>query len=269
MGKKSPKDRQMKFNATPGSKMLTWGVHNMPLEVNGLCSGYGDIEVLHNFSMRLDDGQIVCVIGPNGSGKSTLLRTIVGLIRLTEGTIFLNGENITTLKPNEILRRGMCLLPQGRSVFPMMTVLDNLKMGAYIIDDRQKIEERLKEVYSLFPILIKRKKSLASKLSGGEQAMLCVARALMTHPKIMLLDEPSIGLAPNVISDVYKMIQEINNNGCSMIIVEQNVRKALSFADYAYVLNFGEKKFEGTCEALQKDDRIVNMYLGHLKTNNN
>jgi branched-chain amino acid transport system ATP-binding protein len=243
-------------------------VYNTPLEVNGLCSGYEDLEVVHNFSMRLNEGQIVCAIGPNGSGKSTLLRTMIGLIKPTEGTILLNGENIAGLKPNEILRKGMCLLPQGRSVFPMMTVLENLKMGAYIINDSKEIKERLIEVYGLFPVLEKRRKSPANKLSGGEQAMLCIARALMTHPKIILFDEPSIGLAPNIINDVYKMIKEINRKGCSMVIVEQNVRQALSFADYAYVLSSGEKKFEGTCEALQKDARIVNLYLGSLKTNN-
>ena len=243
-------------------------MHNTRLEVNGLRSGYGDLEIVHDFSMRLNDGQIVCVIGPNGSGKSTLLRTIVGLTKPTEGIILLDGENITGLKPSEILRKGMCLLPQGRSVFPTMTVLENLKMGAHIIDDDKEVKERIREVYDLFPVLEKRRKSPAKKLSGGEQAMLCIARAFMTHPKIFLFDEPSIGLAPNVINDVYKLIKEVNSNGCSMIIVEQNVRKALCFADYAYVLDFGEKKFEGTCEELQKDARIVNLYLGSLKANN-
>lgn len=237
----------------------------MQLEVNGLRSGYKDLEVIHDFSMHLNDGQIVCTIGPNGSGKSTLLRTIVGIIKPTAGTIMLNGENIVGLKPNEVMRKGISLLPQGRSVFPLMTVLENLQMGAYILKDEQETKKRLKEVYSLFPILEKRRKSAASKLSGGEQAMLCIARALMSHPKIILFDEPSIGLAPNVINDVYKMIKEINNNGCSLIIVEQNVRKVLSVADYAYVLNFGQKEFEGTCQSLLNNERIRNLYLGSVK----
>jgi len=241
----------------------------MPLEVNHLTSGYGNLTVIHDFSMHLSESQIVCIIGPNGSGKSTLLRTIIGLIKPTVGTVTLNGEKITGLTPDEILRKGICFLPQGRSVFSLMTVMENLQMGAYIVKDEQQIKERLEEVYQLFPVLEKRRKSLAGKLSGGEQAMLCIARALMTRPKTILFDEPSIGLAPNVINDVYNLIKEINSQGCSMVIVEQNVRKVLSVAEYAYMMNFGEKKFEGTCEDLKNDERIGNLYLGSLRTNRN
>jgi len=235
------------------------------LEVKGIISGYGDLKVVHDFSMHLDNGEIACIIGPNGSGKSTLLKTIAGIVKPTQGKTVFDGEDITGLEPYEILRKGICLLPQGRTAFPMMTVLENLQMGAYIVKDRKEVKERLKEVYNLFPILEERRMEVANKLSGGEQAMLCIARALMSHPKIMLLDEPSLGLAPKVTNHVYQKIAEINSNGSSMVIVEQNVRKVLNIANYAYVLSSGRTKFEGRCEALLSDDRLTSVYLGSLK----
>jgi branched-chain amino acid transport system ATP-binding protein len=235
------------------------------LEVKGIISGYDDLKVIHSFSMHLNNGEIACIIGPNGSGKSTLLKTIAGLVKPTQGKIVINGEDITGSEPYEILRKGICLLPQGRTAFPLMTVLENLLMGAYIVNNRKEVQERLKEVYDLFPILEERRKDTANKLSGGELAMLCIARALMSHPKIMLLDEPSLGLAPKVINQVYQKIVEINNNGSSMVIVEQNVRKVLKIANYAYVLSSGRKKLEGRCEALLSDDRLKSVYLGSLR----
>ncbi len=236
------------------------------LEVKTIISGYGDLKVIHDFSMTLNKGEIACIIGPNGSGKSTLLKTIAGIVKPTHGKIVFDGEDITRLEPHEILRRGICLLPQGRTAFPLMTVLENLQMGAYIVKDKKEVQRRLKEVCNLFPILEKRRKDLANKLSGGELAMLCIARALMSRPRIMLLDEPSLGLAPKVINQVYKKIAEINDNGSSMIIVEQNVRKVLKIANYAYVLSSGRKELEGRCEALLSDDRLKNVYLGSLRT---
>lgn len=235
------------------------------LEVKGIVSGYGDLKIIHGFSMHLNNGEIACIIGPNGSGKSTILKTIAGVVKPTEGKIAFDGEDITSLEPYEILRKGICLLPQGRTAFPMMTVLENLQMGAYIIKDKNEVQERLKEVYNLFPLLEERRKDIANKLSGGELAMLCIARALMSHPKIMLLDEPSLGLAPKVINQVYQKIAEINKNGSSMVIVEQNVRKVLNIANYAYVLSSGRKKIEGRCEALLSDDRLKGIYLGSLR----
>jgi len=234
------------------------------LEVEGVSSGYGDIKVIHGFSMHLNEGEIACIIGPNGSGKSTLLRTIAGIVKPTDGRIMFNGNDITGLEPYEILREGICLLPQGRTVFPMMTVMENLQMGAYIVNDGKEVQERLREVYSLFPVLEQRQKNVASKLSGGEMAMLCIARALMSHPKVMLLDEPSLGLAPKVTSLVYRKIAEINKSGSSMVIVEQNVRKVLRIADHAYVLSSGRKEFEGKCEALLSDNRLKGVFLGSL-----
>lgn len=238
------------------------------LQVEGIDSGYGDMTVVHDFSMKLNDGHITCIIGPNGSGKSTILKTIVGILEPTKGKILLDGADITGLNPNEILLKGICILPQGRTVFPMMTVLENLQMGAYTVKDNRMIRTRLEEVYSLFPVLEKRKKDAADNLSGGEQAMLCIARGLMSNPKAILFDEPSLGLAPTVTDMVYKTIEQINGKGCSMIIVEQNVRKVLSVADYAYVLRGGRNEFEGSRETLQQDDRIKRLYLDMLWSRN-
>ncbi len=236
------------------------------LEVRGMISGYGDLTIIHGFSMNLSDREIACIIGPNGSGKSTLLKTIAGIVKPTQGRVIFDGEDITGLEPYEILRKGICLLPQGRSAFPMMTVLENLQMGAYIVKDKKKVQERLREVYNLFPVLEERHKEIASKLSGGEVAMLCIARALMSNPRIILLDEPSLGLAPKIIDHVYEKISEINGKGSSMVIVEQNVRKVLKIASSAYVLSSGRTKFQGSCEALLSDDRLKNVYLGAIKT---
>jgi len=235
------------------------------LEIKGITSGYGELKVIHDFSLHLNDGEIVCVIGSNGSGKSTLLKTIVGIVKPLQGKIVFDGEDITGLEPHQILRKGICLLPQGRTSFPLMTLLENLQMGAYIVQDGKEFQERLKEVYDLFPILKKRQKDIASKLSGGEQTMLCIARALMSRPKVMLLDEPSLGLAPKLTNQVYQKIAEINNNGCSMIIVEQKVRKVLKSAGYAYVLSSGRTTFEGRCEVLLNDDRLKSVYLGAVQ----
>ena len=215
--------------------------------------------------MRLSDGEVACVIGPNGSGKSTILKAIMGIVKPTEGDIMFDGKDITGLEPHEVLRRGICLLPQGRTAFPMMSVLENLEMGAHILKSRNRVQERLREAYDLFPMLKERRKDAASKLSGGELTMLCIARATMSDPKIMLLDEPSLGLAPRVLSQVYEKIVEINSKGSSMVIVEQNVSKVLKIANYAYVLSSGRKDFEGSCEALLKDDRLKKVYLGAVR----
>jgi branched-chain amino acid transport system ATP-binding protein len=193
------------------------------------------------------------------------LKTIAGIVKPKQGKVFFDGDDITGLEPHEILRKGICLLPQGRTAFPLMTVLENLQMGAYTVKDGRVIQERLKEIYNLFPVLEKRRKDMANKLSGGEIAMLCFGRALMTHPKMMLLDEPSLGLSPKVTDHVYEKIAEINGNGVSMVIVEQNVRKVLNIADYAYVLSSGQTRFEGKSEALLKDDQLRSVYLGSFQ----
>jgi len=242
--------------------MHTWEVPNAMLEVRDVTAGYESSDVIHDFSMRLDDGQIVCLIGPNGSGKSTILKTIVGIIKPRRGRILLDGEDITGLEPHATLKKGICMLPQGRTAFPRMTVSENLQMGGYILKDRKQVQERVRQAYDLFPVLAARQTDLANKLSGGELAMLCIARALMSDPKIMLLDEPSLGLAPKVTDFLYEKIAEINGSGSSILIVEQNVRKALSAARYAYVLALGRKRFEGRPEELSTDDRLRNLYVG-------
>lgn len=236
----------------------------MPLlEVKDVVSGYGDIEVLRGVSMKVEKGELTCVIGPNGSGKSTLLKTIVGAVRPRRGKIILEQTNITGLRPDMVLKKGVAMVPQGRVVFPYMTVLENLEMGAYTIRNYANLlRERLEYVYSLFPRLKEKQKQLAYTLSGGEQMMLCLGRSLMVRPKILMLDEPSLGLAPKYVESVFRMIKEINEEGMTMIVVEQNVRKAMSIADYVYVLDLGKNKFQGTVKDFLSDDRLVKLYMG-------
>ena len=242
--------------------MRTWEGLDAMLEVRAVTAGYGSLDVVHDFSMRLDEGEIACIVGPNGSGKSTILKTVVGIIKPRRGRIVLDGEDITGLEPHIALKKGICMLPQGRTAFPMMTVSENLQMGAYILKDRGQIQERFRQAYDLFPVLAARQTDLAHKLSGGELAMLCIARALMSDPKIMLLDEPSLGLAPKVTDFLYQKIAEINRGGSSLLIVEQSVRRALNAARYAYVLTLGRKRFEGRPEELLTDDRLRSLYVG-------
>ena len=234
------------------------------LEVRNITAGYGELEVVHDFSMQLNDGEIACMIGPNGSGKSTILKSIVGIVKPRKGAILLDGKDLSGLEPCETLRSGICLSPQGMTAFSMMTVLENLLMGAYIVKDGNAIRERLEEAYNSFPVLGQRRGDTADKLSGGEQVMLCIARALMSHPKVILLDEPSLGLAPKVSDYLYARISEISRNGSSMIIVEQNVRKALSVAHLAYVIRSGRKRFEGKPEELSSDDRLKELFWGSM-----
>jgi branched-chain amino acid transport system ATP-binding protein len=236
----------------------------MPLlEVKDIVSGYGDIEVLRGVSLKVEKGELICVIGPNGSGKSTLLKTIVGAVKPRRGKIILEQTNITGLRPDIVLKKGIAMVPQGRVVFPYMTVLENLEMGAYTIrKDANLLRERLEYVYSLFPRLKEKQKQLAYTLSGGEQMMLCLGRSLMVRPKILMLDEPSLGLAPKYVESVFNMIKEINEEGMTMIVVEQNVRKAMSVANYVYVLDLGKNKFQGTVEDFLSDDRLVKLYMG-------
>jgi len=242
--------------------MRIWVVVEAMLGVDDITAGYGEVDVVHDFSMRLDDGEIACVVGPNGSGKSTILKSIVGIVKPRRGRVVLDGYDITGLEPHETLRKGICLLPQGRTAFPMLTVIENLQMGAYIVKDSGEVGQRLQRAYDLFPVLAERRNDTANKLSGGEMAMLCIARALMSNPKVILLDEPSLGLAPKVTDHVYEKISEINEKGASVLIVEQNVRKALKTTDYAYVISLGRKKFEGKSEAVANDDRLRELYLG-------
>jgi branched-chain amino acid transport system ATP-binding protein len=217
--------------------------------------------------MVLENGKIACVIGLNGSGKSTLLKTIAGIIKSSSGKVLLDGEDITNQPSHEILRKGLCFLPQGQTVFPLMTVLENLQMGAYSLKSRSTCEERMEEAFALFPILEKKRKDIAGNLSGGERAMLGISRALMSHPKVMLLDEPSLGLAPNLIDLVYEKLSEINK-WCSLLIVEQNVRKVLTISDYVYVLKQGHKEMEGKSELLLNEEKLQSVFLSAFKHEN-
>lgn len=232
------------------------------MDLDRITSGYGKIEILHGVSMHTKDSNITCVIGPNGSGKSTLLKTVMGLVKPREGKIVFNGEDIAGLKPKKIFSKGLCLVSQARSIFPYLTVLENFEMGGYTIKDRKEVRRRIEEVYSYFPILKEKKKNLANTLSGGEQRMLELGRALLVKPKLLMLDEPSAMLSPKFVDLVFEEIKKINGMGIGIIIVEQNVSKAIKIADYVYVLDAGQNVFEGTPESFLDSEKLVKLYLG-------
>ena len=232
------------------------------LKADGIHAGYGKLEILHWVSLHVRPQEMVCVIGPNGAGKSTAFKTIVGLLHPKSGRVLFNGRDITGLLPYEVLRLGLAYVPQGRIVFPQMTVLENLEMGAYIENRPARIKEAFQRVYSLFPILEERKRQLAGSLSGGEQQMVAIGRALMTTPKLILLDEPSLGLSPKFVSLIFEKMLEMKRAGYTMMVVEQNAAKALSVADRGYVLELGQNRFEGTGQALLNDPEVKRLYLG-------
>jgi len=232
------------------------------LKADGIHAGYGKLEILHGVSLHVRPQEMVCVIGPNGAGKSTAFKTIVGLLHPKSGRVLFNGRDITGLLPYEVLRLGLAYVPQGRIVFPQMTVLENLEMGAYIENKPARIKEAFQRVYSLFPILEERKRQLAGSLSGGEQQMVAIGRALMTTPKLILLDEPSLGLSPKFVSLIFEKLLEMKRAGYTIMVVEQNAAKALSVADRGYVLELGQNRFEGTGQTLLNDPEVKRMYLG-------
>jgi branched-chain amino acid transport system ATP-binding protein len=213
--------------------------------------------------MRAEKSRITCIIGPNGAGKSTLLKTIFGILKAEAGSVTFDGEDITGLRPDKTLRRGISYIPQGRSTFPYLTVLENLEMGAYIEKDRELIKRNIEEILDAFPILRERKDKMAGTLSGGEQRMLEFGRALMLRPKAILLDEPSIGLAPKLVNEAFEKVRELNKMGMTIVTVEQNVRKGLSIADYGYILVLGKKAYEGPAkEMLDSYRELLKTYLG-------
>jgi len=232
------------------------------LKADGIRAGYGKLEILHGVSLEVRPREIVSVIGPNGAGKSTAFKTIVGLLHPRSGRVLFDGKDITGLPPYEVLRLGLAYVPQGRIVFPQMTVLENLEMGAYIETDPARVKEALARVYGLFPVLEERKRQVAGSLSGGEQQMVAVGRALMTTPKLILLDEPSLGLSPKFVTLIFEKLQEMQQAGYTMMVVEQNAAKALSVADRAYVLELGQNRFEGTGQTLLNDPEVKRLYLG-------
>jgi len=232
------------------------------LKVEQVVAGYGKLEILHGVTLEVRPGEIVSVIGPNGAGKSTTFKTIVGFLHPKSGRILFDGSEITGFRPDQILRRGLAYVPQGRVVFPQMTVLENLEMGGYIESDRAKLKEAMERVFTLFPILGDRRKQKAGTMSGGEQQMVAVGRALMTNPRLILLDEPSLGLSPRLVTLIFDKLLEMKQAGYTLAVVEQNAAKALSVADRGYVLELGENRFEGAGQALLNDPEVKRLYLG-------
>ena len=232
------------------------------LKIENLHVAYGGIQALRGISLEVPDGKIVTLIGANGAGKSTTLRTISGLVKATSGSISWNGEELLGKPIDKIVTSGIAMSPEGRRVFPDMTVLENLKIGAYLRKDKAEIEKDIQWVYSLFPRLEERHWQLAGTLSGGEQQMLAVGRALMSRPKLMMLDEPSLGLAPLVVQDIFSIIKEINRQGVTVLLIEQNANMALKIADQAYVLETGNITMSGTGAELLVNEKVREAYLG-------
>ena len=230
------------------------------LTVEDIYSGYGETEILHGVSVEVAPGEIATIIGPNGSGKSTLMKTIFGLLTPTRGKVTLEDEDITGLRPDRIVRKGMCYVPQSDNVFPSLTVLENLEMGAFIRDD--DYSESLRDVFDRFPLLEERKSQRAGSLSGGEQQMLAMGKALMLNPKVLLLDEPSAGLAPRTVGEILQKILEIKESDVAILMVEQNAKEGLKLSDRGYVLAMGKKRFEDAGQALLNNPDVGKLYLG-------
>jgi branched-chain amino acid transport system ATP-binding protein len=234
----------------------------MMLNVENLQVYYGAIHALKGVSFHLEKGEIVALIGANGAGKSTVLNTISGLLRPREGSVTFEDGQIHTIPPQEIVTKGVIQVPEGRKIFPKMTVVENLEMGAYIQTDRQVIQRDMEAVFKRLPRLLDRRKQLGGTLSGGEQQMLAIGRALMAHPNLLLLDEPSMGLSPILVEQIFDIIQDINEQGTSILLVEQNAQMALAVADRAYVLETGRITMQGTGDDLLQDPNIIKAYLG-------
>ena len=232
------------------------------LELKGVSAFYGRVQALHQVTMSIDKGEIVALIGSNGAGKTTTLRTISGLMHPGAGSIHFDGQDITTTDPAKIVALGVCQSPEGRRLFSRMSVLDNLMMGAYVRKDKEGIAADLKRVYELFPRIEERRAQIAGTMSGGEQQMLAMGRALMSRPKIVMLDEPSLGLAPIMVETIFSVIKEINDQGIPVLLVEQNAQKALAVAHRAYVLETGVVAQEGTGKELAESEEVQKAYLG-------
>ena len=232
------------------------------LKIENLHVSYGGIQALRGISLEVPDGKIVTLIGANGAGKSTTLRTITGLVKAASGSIQWNGEELLGKPIDKIISAGIAMSPEGRRVFADMTVVENLRIGAYLRRDKEGIAQDIKWVYSLFPRLEERSWQLAGTLSGGEQQMLAVGRALMSRPKLMMLDEPSLGLAPLVVQDIFSIIREINRQGVTVLLIEQNANMALKIADLAYVLETGNITMSGTGAELLANEKVREAYLG-------
>ncbi len=232
------------------------------LEIRDLCTCYGKVQALWDVSLQVNEGEIVALVGSNGAGKTTLLNTISGLLRPASGSVTFLGHQIGGLPPHAIVELGISQVPEGGRVFPEMTVRENLEMGAYLHRSWKEREAILKEVYQIFPLLKEREKQLARTLSGGERQMLAIGRCLMSRPRLCMLDEPSYGLAPLVVAEIFRIIQRLRDQGITVLLVEQNVRRALEIADRAYVLENGRICLEGACTELLENDHVRRAYLG-------
>ncbi len=230
------------------------------LEAREVVSGYGEVEILHKVSIRVEEEEIVTIIGPNGAGKSTLLKTVFGLLPCKSGRVFFGGEDVTGRSPEVMVRKGMSYVPQSDNVFPSLTVQENLEMGAFIRRDNYR--PKMEEVLALFPDVMERRHTRAGKLSGGQRQMLALARALMLEPRILLLDEPSASLAPNMVELVFAKILDINRSGVAIIMVEQNARESLKLSHRGYVLAMGQNRLEGSGKSLLESEEVGKTYLG-------
>lgn len=239
------------------------GSNSPLLEVKDIYAGYLDVDILKNVSLEVYAGEIVCVIGPNGAGKSTIFKAIYGFIDIRRGTVLFDGQDITRTRPQELLGSGMAIVPQLRSVFPQMTVRENLEMGMYLEKDRKQIKKRVLDIFELFPILGEREKQKAGTMSGGEQRMLEIGRSLMLEPRLLLMDEPSAGLAPIVTKMIFEQVQYLNQElGLTILMIEQNARQGLEFSDRGYVLELGRNSYQGTGQALVDNPEVRRAFLG-------
>lgn len=232
------------------------------LAVENVEGGYGSVKILHGASLKVERGQVVALLGGNGTGKSTLLKAISGLLKPWSGTITFDGARIDGLRPDLIVRRGLVQVTQGKEAFPAMTVEENLRIGAYVVGSRAQIDRALERVYTYFPVLKIRRKQLSGTLSGGQLQMVCIGRGLMSEPKMIMLDEPSAALAPQVVLDIFRTIHRITRDGMTVLLVEQNVRMALLLAGYGYIIKDGVIHLEGPAESLIHDDKVRLAYLG-------
>lgn len=234
----------------------------MLLKLDNIKTYYGNIRALKGISIEVDENEIVCLIGGNGAGKSTTLMTISGVLTPAEGDVFFQDQSIVGVRADNIVRMGICQVPEGRMIFPLLTVMENLDLGAYLRKDKEGIKEALNRVFELFPAMSERRKQYGGTLSGGEQQMLAIARALMGRPKLLLLDEPSLGLAPIFVDSIFETIQQINEQGTTILLVEQNAQLALQYSDRGYVLESGEIALADTSAALLKNEQVRKAYLG-------
>jgi len=232
------------------------------LSVQNVSAGYGMVQILRDVTFQIQEKEIVSIIGPNGAGKTTLVKTIMGLLHPQSGTIQFKGKNIEKLPTYEIVKNGLAMIPEGREIFPTMTIEENLQLGAYTVNGKEKIKETKEKVYQIFPVLKKKQKVLAQTLSGGEQQMLVICRSLMSNPQLLILDEPSLGLAPIIVEKVLDTVRTINDEGVTVLLVEQNIHDSLNVADRGYVLEEGRIILEGTSRELLSNSHIKEVYLG-------